>query len=261
MKIAFFSDIHGNLAALQAVLEDIDRQDVDIAFCGGDLVGYGAFPNEVIELLRRRHWPVIMGNYDQGVGQDADDCGCAYRDEVSRALGQRSIAWTKERVTAGNKAYLRNLPSKISLVINGKKILMVHGSPRRINEYLFEDRPVSAVARLFQAEEAEVIICGHTHLPYIKEMIVEESWETGVGTDGRASVQRRPGGHYILINGGSVGKPKDGDPRASYALIDYQDGNWQNKIVRVSYEVGAMARAIEQSGLPVEYAEQLRMGH
>jgi predicted phosphodiesterase len=261
MKIAFFSDIHGNLAALQAVLEDIDRQDVDIAFCGGDLVGYGAFPNEVIELLRRRHWPVIMGNYDQGVGQDADDCGCAYRDEVSRALGQRSIAWTKERVTAGNKAYLRNLPSKISLVINGKKILMVHGSPRRINEYLFEDRPVSAVARLFQAEEAEVIICGHTHLPYINEMIVEESWETGVGTDGRASVQRRPGGHYILINGGSVGKPKDGDPRASYALIDYQDGKWQNEIVRVSYEVGAMARAIEQSGLPVEYAEQLRMGH
>ena len=261
MKIAFFSDIHGNLAALQAVLEDLDRQDVDIAFCGGDLVGYGAFPNEVIELLRRRHWPVIMGNYDQGVGQDADDCGCAYRDEVSRALGQRSIAWTKERVTAGNKAYLRNLPSKISLVINGKKILMVHGSPRRINEYLFEDRPVSAVARLFQAEEAEVIICGHTHLPYIKEMIVEESWETGVGTDGRASVQRRPGGHYILINGGSVGKPKDGDPRASYALIDYQDGNWQNEIVRVSYEVETMARAIEQSGLPVEYAEQLRMGH
>lgn len=261
MKIAFFSDIHGNLAALQAVLEDIDRQDVDIAFCGGDLVGYGAFPNEVIELLRRRHWPVIMGNYDQGVGQDADDCGCAYRDEVSRALGERSIAWTKERVTAGNKAYLRNLPSKISLVINGKKILMVHGSPRRINEYLFEDRPVSAVARLFQAEEAEVIICGHTHLPYIKEMIVEESWETGIGTDGRASVQRRPGGHYILINGGSVGKPKDGDPRASYALIDYQDGKWQNEIVRVSYEVETMARAIEQSGLPVEYAEQLRMGH
>ncbi|HRT26463.1 MAG TPA: metallophosphoesterase family protein [Candidatus Saccharicenans sp.] len=261
MKIAFFSDLHGNLAALQAVLEDIDRREVDMAFCGGDLVGYGAFPNEVIDLLRLRHWPVIMGNYDQGVGQDADDCGCAYRDEVSRALGQRSIAWTKKRVTAGNKAYLRNLPTKIGLVINGKKILMVHGSPRRINEYLFEDRPVSAVARLFQAEEAEVIICGHTHLPYIRGMIVEESRETGAGPAGQTSTRLLPGGHFILINGGSVGKPKDGDPRASYALIDYQDGNWQNEIIRVGYDVETMARAIEQSGLPVEYAEQLRLGH
>jgi len=261
MKIAFFSDLHGNLAALQAVLEDIDRREVDMAFCGGDLVGYGAFPNEVIDLLRLRHWPVIMGNYDQGVGQDADDCGCAYRDEVSRALGQRSIAWTKKRVMAGNKAYLRNLPTKIGLVINGKKILMVHGSPRRINEYLFEGRPVSAVARLFQAEEAEVIICGHTHLPYIRRMIVEESRETGAGPAGQTSTRLLPGGHFILINGGSVGKPKDGDPRASYALIDYQDGNWQNEIIRVGYDVETMARAIEQSGLPVEYAEQLRLGH
>ena len=261
MKIAFFSDLHGNLAALQAVLEDIDRREVDMAFCGGDLVGYGAFPNEVIDLLRLRQWPVIMGNYDQGVGQDADDCGCAYRDEVSRALGQRSMAWTKKRVTAGNKAYLRNLPTKIGLVINGKKILMVHGSPRRINEYLFEDRPVSAVARLFQAEEAEVIICGHTHLPYIRGMIVEESRETGAGPAGQTSTRLLPGGHFILINGGSVGKPKDGDPRASYALIDYQDGNWQNEIIRVGYDVETMARAIEQSGLPLEYAEQLRLGH
>lgn len=261
MKIAFFSDLHGNLAALQAVLEDIDRREVDMGFCGGDLVGYGAFPNEVIDLLRLRHWPVIMGNYDQGVGQDADDCGCAYRDEVSRALGQRSMAWTKKRVTAGNKAYLRNLPTKIGLVINGKKILMVHGSPRRINEYLFEDRPVSAVARLFQAEEAEVIICGHTHLPYIRGMIVEESREIGAGPAGQTSTRLLPGGHFILINGGSVGKPKDGDPRASYALIDYQDGNWQNEIIRVGYDVETMAREIEQSGLPLEYAEQLRLGH
>jgi len=95
----------------------------------------------------------------------------------------------------------------------------------------------------------------------IKAVIIEESWETGAGPDGRASARRRPGGHYILINGGSVGKPKDGGPRASYALIDYQDGNWQNEIIRVSYEVETMARAIEQSRLPVEYAAQLRLGH
>ncbi|MDD8031236.1 MAG: metallophosphoesterase family protein [Acidobacteriota bacterium] len=260
MRLAIFSDIHGNLEALQAVLEDIGKRRVDLVFCGGDLVGYGPFPNEVIELLRRRHVPVIMGNYDQGIGQDADDCGCAYRDQVSKALGQRSIAWTRERVSADNKAYLRNLPAKISLIIKGKKILMVHGSPRRLNEYLFEDRPVSSVAKLFRAEEADVIICGHTHLPYIKEMIVDEGWETVMGADGRPSTRRSPGGYYILINSGSVGKPKDGDPRAGYALIDYQGGNWHQEIIRLDYEVEAMAKATEQSGLPVEYADQLRAG-
>jgi len=258
MKVAVFSDIHGNIYALEAVLKDIASRRAGMIFCGGDLVGYGAFPNEVIELIRKHHIPTIMGNYDQGIGNDSDDCGCAYRDELSKALGKRSIAWTKDKVTPENKAYLRNLLERISFTVSGMKVLLVHGSPRRINEYLFEARPVSSVVRLFESERVDIIVCGHTHLPYARDMIVEEGWETVTGPDGQQVMRKKAGGKYILINTGSVGKPKDGDPGASYALLDFEDGSLRYEIVRVAYDVEAMARAVEQSGLPVEYADMLR---
>ena len=140
MRIAAFSDIHGNLHALQAVLADIDQQNVDRLFCLGDLVGYGAYPNEVIELIRARDIPTIMGNYDDGVGFDRDECGCAYTDPEMRRLGDLSLAWTKEHVTPENKAFLRSLLPNIRLNVDGKRLQLVHGSPRRINEYLYEDR-------------------------------------------------------------------------------------------------------------------------
>lgn len=258
MRIAIFSDVHGNLSALEAVLADIRARGADLVFCGGDLVGYGPFPNEVISLIREHKIPTIMGNYDQGIGNDSDDCGCAYRDEMSKALGKRSIAWTREKVTPENKTYLRHLPARISLTIDGKKILMVHGSPRKINEYLFEDRPAASIIRMFEAEKVDIITCGHTHLPYIHDLMVEEGFETVTGADGQQSSRIKPGGRYILVNSGSVGKPKDGDPRAGYALLDFQDSGLKYEIVRVPYDVERAARAVEQSGLPVEYAEMLR---
>ncbi len=258
MKLAFFSDIHGNLHALQAVLQDIEKRQVDLSFCGGDLVGYGAFPEEVISLIREYHIPTVMGNYDQGIGNDSDDCGCAYRDELSKKLGRISIAWTKDRVTPESKAYLRNLLGRISFIAGEKKVILVHGSPRRINEYLFGDRPDSSIIRMFETEKVDIIICGHTHLPYVKDMIIEEGWETVTGPDGQKVSRQKPGGRYILINTGSVGKPKDGDPRAGYAIIDFADRGIRYEIIRVPYDVKTAARAIEDSGLPVEYATSLR---
>jgi putative phosphoesterase len=260
MKVAALSDIHGNIYALEAVLKDIASRGADMVFCGGDLVGYGAFPNEVISFLRQNHIPTIMGNYDEGIGHDSDDCGCAYRGELSKELGKRSIAWTRKKVTPDNKIYLCGLLQRINFEVYGKKVLLVHGSPRKINEYLFEDRPEASVIRMFEAEKVDVIICGHTHLPYIKDMIVEEGWDTAKESDGRETIGKKPGGRYILINTGSVGKPEDGDPRAGYGLIDFGDGGITYEIIRVPYDVEAMARAVEQSGLPVEYADMLRHG-
>jgi len=141
MRVATFSDIHGNVHALQAVLADIDRQRPDRIFCLGDLVGYGAFPNEVVELIRERGIPTVMGNYDDGVGFDRDDCGCAYTNPEMRRLGDLSLAWSKELVTPENKAFLRPLLSQVRFEARGRRVLLVHGSPRRINEYLYEDRP------------------------------------------------------------------------------------------------------------------------
>ncbi len=235
LRLAYFSDIHGNDLALKEMLRDIDSIGADLAVCGGDLVGYGAHPNEVIQLLRERKLPVIMGNYDDGVGYGRPECGCAYQDSRLAELGRRSLLWSQREVTEENKAYLRGLPGRLELVSHGRKVLMVHGSPRRINEYLFADRPEESLARLFEAERADVILCGHTHLPYVRKV-----------------------GESMLINAGSVGKPKDCDPRAGYVLVAIAEEGVKAEIRRVAYDVEAAAKMIEATELPREFAAAIR---
>lgn len=109
-SITIFGDIHGNLPALEAVLADMEARGLGNLYCLGDLVGYGTFPNEVVQIIRQRAIPTLMGNYDQGVGNDSDDCGCAYKTPEAQALGERSIAWTNRHTLADHKAYLRSCP-------------------------------------------------------------------------------------------------------------------------------------------------------
>ena len=232
MRIAIFSDIHANLLALEAVLADIQRQHVDAVYCLGDLVGYATSPNEVIERIRREQIPTVMGNYDDGVGFDRDECGCAYRDPEEKRRGDQSLTWTKARVTPDNKAFLRSLLPEIRLSADARRLLLVHGSPRRINEYLFEDRPLSSFQRLAAASNADVIAYGHTHKPYTKSV-----------------------DHVLFVNVGSVGKPKDGDPRACYAILDTTTPD--ARFARVDYDVAAAADAVRASDLPPEFATDL----
>ncbi len=170
MRIGIFSDIHGNLPALTATVADLERQNCDAVYCLGDLVGYGASPNEVTDRIRTGGWQTIMGNYDDGVGYERDDCGCAYREESERELGDRSLAWTKQHVTDDNKAFLRTLLAELRFERGGKRVLLVHGSPRRMNEYLFEDRALSSFQRLAASSNADIIAFGHTHKPYVKHV-------------------------------------------------------------------------------------------
>jgi putative phosphoesterase len=237
-KISVFGDIHGNLPALEAVLADMDQHDRDNRYCLGDLVGYGTFPNEVIKVIREIKVPTIMGNYDQGIGNSSDECGCAYRSKAAEALGKRSIAWTNEHTSEENKAFLRQLLQHIPLQLGDLKVLLVHGSPRRINEYLYEDRPDSSLERLLDLAEADVIVCGHTHIPYHRIL---------------------PSGRHV-VNAGSVGKPKDGDPRAGYVVLEANGRELEVRFMRVPYDVERAAQAIEASEMPDEYAEMLRTG-
>jgi putative phosphoesterase len=236
MKYAIFSDVHSNLPALEAVLSDIEGQGVDKILHCGDLVGYGPFPNEVISLITSKGIAGVMGNYDDGVGFERDDCGCAYIDETQRLLGQRSLDWTKAHVTRENKEFLRTLPRELRFSQGAFEILLTHGSPRRINEYLYEDRPVKTFNRLLQAGGCNLLVCGHTHLPYHK--VIDDKH---------------------VVNVGSLGKPKDGDPRAVYALLTLAE-DLSVSFCRVQYDVERMAGAIEASELPHEYAEMIRRG-
>jgi len=238
-RIAIFGDLHGNQAATEAVLAAIDHEHPDAMYCLGDLVGYGACPNETIDLVRSRAIPTIMGNYDDGVGFDRDDCGCAYRDADERERGQQSLMWTRAAVTEDRKSYLRTLLPEIRFVANGVRIRLVHGSPRRMNEYLFEDRDPASLARIAAVADADVLIFGHTHKPWTRDI---------------AGVR--------FVNSGSVGKPKDGDPRAGWLLLTIAEaGIVSATMQRGPYDIVRMARAIrEADGLPDAFARDIETG-
>jgi putative phosphoesterase len=238
-RIAIFSDLHGNSAATAAVLAAIDAETPDAIYNLGDLVGYGARPNETIALIRARGIPTIMGNYDDGVGFDRDECGCAYRDPEEEARGQASLVWSRAMTTEENKAYLRTLLPEMRFEAEGTRVRLVHGSPRRMNEYLFEDRDPRSLARIAQSAETDVLIFGHTHKPWVRAI-------EGV----------------LFVNDGSVGKPKDGDPRAAWALLTVEQVRpVQVEIRRVHYDVASMAAAIRGAeGLPDEFARDIETG-
>lgn len=255
MKIALFSDIHANLPALEAFFADVESRRPDAIYCLGDLVGYNIWPNEVVDEIRKRGIPTIAGNYDFGIGRSSDDCGCAYKTDEEKANGKVSIAFTNEIMKDEQRAYLRTLPAHIRLdfQLNDKplSVLLVHGSPRRINEYLFEDRDEKSMLRIMEQASADVLLFGHTHKPYHRIL--------NSGTAGGVDHFRHG------INIGSVGKPKDGDPRGGYVLLHIQRhasitdrDSIGVEFIRFGYDVEKAARAVEESPLPNAYAEALR---
>ena len=257
MKVALFSDIHANLPALEAVLADMDNRKLDAIYCLGDLVGYNIWPNEVSKIIREKGIPTIAGNYDQGIGLKGDDCGCAYKTDEDKQNGAVSIAYTNEIVNDMERAYLRSLPAHIrveyKLNDDNLELLLVHGSPRRINEYLFEDRDEKSMLRILSDAHADIMCFGHTHKPYHR--VIED----------KANDTTR---YRHAINIGSVGKPKDGDPRACYAILDVNeqvsihDKDALNvEFVRVEYDVEKAAKAVEASPLPDKYADNLRKAY
>lgn len=254
MKIALFSDIHANLPALEACLADIDNRKPDAVYCLGDLVGYNIWPNEVIAEIRKRGIPTIAGNYDFGIGRSSDDCGCAYKTDEEKDMGKVSISYTNSITRDEERQYLRSLPAhiRVEYQLNDDKLdlLLVHGSPRKINEYLFEDRDEKSMIRIMEAANATIMCFGHTHKPYHRIL--------NTGTE------QAP--HYRhAINIGSVGKPKDGDPRGCYVMLTIDQnlsaGNkdaLKVKFIRFEYDIEKAAKAIENSPLPNGYADMLR---
>jgi putative phosphoesterase len=238
-RIAIFSDSHGNSAATEATLAAIDPAAPDAVYCLGDLVGYGPEPNETIDLVRERAIPTVMGNYDDGVGFDRDDCGCAYKDAAEEERGQQSLRWTRMVTTDDRKAYLRLLVPEIRFEAEGLRFRLVHGSPRRLNEYLFEERDRRSLERIARGAECDVLVFGHTHKPWVAAI-------AGV----------------LFVNDGSVGKPKDGDPRAAWALLTVAPSQPVSvEIQRVPYDVARMAAAIRAAdGLPDHYARDIETG-
>ena len=246
MRYALISDVHANLPALEAVLADIGaRSDVDAVYHLGDLVGYAPWPNEVVARLGDADIAGVAGNYDSTVATDYKHCGCKYEDARQEALSHLSYEWTRQHCSAETKRFLGRLPFRIDLRPHGghavgPTVILVHGTPTLNTLYWTDDRPDSFCTRMAQmagARAGDVICFGHTHKP----------WHRAVG-----------GIHFL--NTGSVGRPKDGDWRAGYVVLDVGAGEPRVEFVRVEYDLERAMAAIRQSALPDDFAEYLRTG-
>ena len=246
MRLALVSDIHANLPALEAALADIDARQVNATYHIGDLVGYAPWPNEVVALLAQRDITGVAGNYDSTVGLDYKHCGCRYEDPRQEALSHLSFGWTRQACTQETKRALASLPFRLDLHplgghAAGPCVVLVHGTPTLNTVYWTEDRPddfCRKMAGIAGLKQGDVIAFGHTHL----------AWHRVVD-----------GIHFV--NTGSVGRPKDGDPRAGYSVLDISDdGDVIVEHVRVEYDVASAAAGIRRSTLPKEFATYLETG-
>jgi putative phosphoesterase len=233
-RVAVITDIHANLASLEAALAAIDRDGVEETYCGGDLVGYGPRPNEVCSLIAERGIPTIYGNYDWAIARDEEDCRCAYVTKHDREIGQLSVDWTLAHTDGRSKDFMRELPFDLRFELGGKRVRLVHGSPRKVNEYLFEDKPAKTFERIAAGADCDVLVFGHTHKPWVREY-----------------------GGVLFVNCGSVGKPKDGDARGAFAILRAANGRVEVEIPRVDYPAPEVADEMRRAGLPGELAEKL----
>jgi predicted phosphodiesterase len=246
MRYGLISDIHANLPALQAVYADIQRRsDVSAVYHLGDLVGYAPWPDEVVAMIAAAGTPGVAGNYDSTVATDYKHCGCRYEDPRQEELSHLSYNWTRTHVSPETKAYLGRLPFRIDLSPNGghlagPRVVLVHGTPTLNTLYWFEDRPDEFCLKMAAhagMKQGDVIVFGHTHLPWHREVA---------------------GMHFV--NAGSVGRPKDGDWRAGYVLLDAGPEPVNVEFVRVEYDIDEAMRGIRKSDLPGDFAEYLRTG-
>ena len=239
------SDIHANLPALEAVLADISKRSPAAIYHLGDVIGYGPWPNETVDLLQKSGIVGVSGNYDSTVAKGYKHCGCRSETPRDEELSHVSFDWTRKAVTPETKSFLNALPFRLDIRplgghVAGPKIMLFHATPVSNLVYVTEDRPDSFLSKMAHqagARAGDVICFGHTHKP----------WQRTV-----------EGIHFV--NTGSVGRPKDGDPRACYALIDLSAEAPVIGFVRVEYDIERAAKGIEEMGLPLEFAEILRTG-
>jgi len=243
MKIALFSDIHANLPAFEAMLQDVDSQQPDAVYCLGDLVGYHIWPNEVISEIRKRGIATIKGNHDEKVENLIT---------TADSLTEPGKKYAYHLIEDSNREYLKALPGHIKLEykLNGQKLNLVfaHGSPRKIDEYVLVDTDESYVLGMLEEADADLLFVGHSHKPYHRILHTAD------------------GAYKHVVNLGSVGKPKDGDPRGCYVMLTVSHNSSvldkdsiQVDFRRVAYDVEASAKAIEKSLLPDQFADALRV--
>ncbi|UUC45235.1 metallophosphoesterase family protein [Flavobacterium cerinum] len=242
-RIAIFSDVHGNLPALKTILADLDLRKPDQVYCLGDLVDFAPWPNEVIELLQACRIPCIMGNHDERIAYDHEVIPLKKHTEDETNARIQAVDHTRDAISAGNKDFLGKLPQKIRLNFTQQgqelSILLVHGSTRSNEEYIYENHNEADLYQMMEDENADVLIMGHTHQSYIRKINTPD------------------GPEKLALNCGSVGRSKEGEALATYLLLDIGTTTLTVELVKLPYPVEETVEAILASGIPDFYANFL----
>ncbi|WP_027624145.1 metallophosphoesterase family protein [Clostridium lundense] len=230
MKIAVISDIHGNIIALKNAIEDIERRKVDLIINLGDFVGYGPYPNEVIDYIREKKIISVKGNYDASVVQNK----FVYIRDTE--INKFSLPYAVSMLREDNREYLNNLPKTLTMEFEGKNITFVHGSTRSINEYLKEDS--KEVEEVMQEFKGDILVCAHTHIPYLKKY-----------------------DNKIIINEGSIGKPKIGRPNSTYVLLNIEENkDIEVEFIEIAYNYEAIIVEMKKKGFPEKLIQSYKTG-
>jgi putative phosphoesterase len=236
MRVALIGDVHANLPALEAVLDHVRAQEIRKIWNVGDFVGYGAFPNEVIELLRKVEAISIVGNYDLKVVHFPEKENKWRKSKQTDKF--TAFQWAYQELTPENRRYLAKLPEEVRMKGGGRRVLLTHGSPVSNEEHLTPETTDERLAFLVREARTDVLICGHSHQPFARQ--VGDAW---------------------VINTGSVGRPGDGDPRACYATLVMNKKGITVQHYRVEYDVQRTANAVRQRGLPEAFAQMFLQGY
>lgn len=240
IQIAVFSDVHGNLPALEAVLEDIERREIQQKFCLGDLVDFAPWGNEVIEKIRDLNIPCLMGNHDERIAFDIPVVPLSKHSEEETSARFIAIDHSKKNITEENKKFLSELPFHLKLNYKiGKKhwnIQLVHSSLSSNDTYLYESENDEVFVNMLKESQSDSIVMGHTHLSF-KKWFEHKKW---------------------AINCGSVGRSKEENRLASYLILTMNEEEILPEIVQIDYPLEQTVQGIEESGIPNYYAAFLK---
>lgn len=239
-RIALFGGVYSNHIALRAALDDARRRGAEAVFCLGDLGAFGPNPDKVYPLLIDGGVTTLRGNYDDSIARGLDDCQCGYTDPRDNHYARLSYRYTFARTSERWKRWMAGLPQHIRVRIGERRVLLCHGSPRRMNEFLWESAtPTHFLEKLCDDHGADVIVATHTGIKWVRAL----------------------SGGRLFVNAGVIGRPEnDGRTCVWYAILSAENGDVRSEFVPVDYDYEALAREMEVEGLPPEFAETIRTG-
>ena len=240
-RFAIFGGVYNNYLSLEATIDDARSLGVDAMYCLGDMGGFGPHPDRVFPLLRDQHdIRVMQGNYDHSIGNRLDDCACGYTDPRDNHFAQISYDYTLENTADEHKDWLRDLPDHFRAEWAGQKVLMAHGSPRRVNEFLWESTCSDAFLEyLLDDHDADVLFVTHTGIP----------WKRRLDSGG------------LVVNVGAIGRPaNDGRTDVDYAVVDVRNDSLEVNFRAVGYDYRRLADEMRSEDLPEEFVETILTG-